>query len=53
MRYAIRASFFDFRSRLDDVTLASQHARYIEEGVLLIDQGLLMHCLSGKTVISS
>jgi len=39
MRYAIRASFFDFTSRLNDINQASQHSRYIEEGLLLINHG--------------
>ncbi|MBT0717002.1 guanine deaminase [Rosenbergiella epipactidis] len=39
MRYAIRASFFDFASQPEQASQASQHARYLEEGLLLINQG--------------
>lgn len=45
MRYAIRAAFFDFPARLADPAQASGHARYIEEGVLLIDHGKIVQLL--------
>ena len=45
MRYAIRAAFFDFPSRLADVTQASHSARYLQDGLLLIDQGKISELL--------
>ncbi len=37
--YAIRSSFFDIAATVNDPSLVEQQARYIEDGLLIINAG--------------
>ncbi|MCW2483176.1 guanine deaminase, partial [Candidatus Symbiopectobacterium sp. NZEC135] len=41
-RYAIRSAFFDIVAPAENPQQIVEHARYIEDGVLLIDKGKIV-----------